>query len=156
MSVMPFKDPLIFRLYQYFRVGYLLHIIGIASLLIAVLCAIYTSGHISPQTPFLFVFWWWLCTFFLFNAAFSQLDARSRYQNYKQLRDQLYEHGYAPRLVKPMAKSKCQRQAALAAASDLGLKAHTATFFKSLGYRWYHVLPDFLVHTPSLKTENRV
>ena len=51
---------------------------------------------------------------------FPQLDAWSRYQNYKMLRDEFYYYGFQPRLIKPFIKSRCQRDAVLAAAEALG------------------------------------
>ena len=70
----------------------------------------------------------WLASFFLANMVLSQLDARSRWQNYK--------------------KSSCQRQAALIAAEDLGYRARVEAFFWSHGYRWYHIPPDFVFAHP--------
>ena len=90
----------------------------------------------------------WLASFFLANTVLSQLDARSRWQNYKQIKDALYGFGYRERIFTPLLKSSWQRQAALIAAEDLGYRARVAAFFRSHGYRWYHIPPDFVFAHP--------
>jgi hypothetical protein len=90
----------------------------------------------------------WLASFFLANIVLSQLDARSRWQNYKQIKDYLYGFGYRERIFKLLLKSSCQRQAALVAAEDLGYRARVEAFFWSHGYRWYHIPPDFVFAHP--------
>ena len=90
----------------------------------------------------------WLASFFLANMVLSQLDARSRWQNYKQIKDSLYEFSYRERIFKLFLKSSCQRQAALIAAEDLGYRDRVEAFFRSHGYRWYHIPPDFVFAHP--------
>jgi hypothetical protein len=90
----------------------------------------------------------WLASFFLVNMVLSQLDARSRWQNYKQIKDYLYGFGYRERIFKPVLKSSCQRNAALIAAEELGYRARVEAFFRSQGYRWYHIPPDFVFSHP--------
>lgn len=81
---------------------------------------------------------------------FAQLDARSRFQNYKLVKDHLYLYGFQPRILKPFLKSRCQRDAAIAAAGELGLSVHCRDYFKSFGYRWYHLFPDVVFKRPSV------
>jgi hypothetical protein len=90
----------------------------------------------------------WLASFFLVNMVLSQLDARSRWQNYKQIKDYLYGFGYRERIFKPVLNSSCQRNAALIAAEELGYRARVEAFFWSQGYRWYHIPPDFVFSHP--------
>jgi len=90
----------------------------------------------------------WLASFFLANMVLSQLDARSRWQNYKQIKDYLYGFGYRERIFKPVLNSSCQRNAALIAAEELGYRARVEAFFRSQGYRWYHIPPDFVFSHP--------
>jgi hypothetical protein len=78
----------------------------------------------------------------------SQLDARSRYQNYKQIKDQIYFYGFNTKIVRPTIKSRCQRDAALLAAKELGFGEQCRQFFRLNGYRWYHIFPDFLFQRP--------
>ena len=82
------------------------------------------------------------------TALFTQLDARSRYQEYKKVRDQLIRHGPDRRIFRLVAASRCQRDAGLAAAKTLGHEAVCRNYFRSTGYRWYHLLPDFVCRHP--------
>jgi hypothetical protein len=142
------KEGLYTKLTNYISVGYLLHGIGVLSLFISAQLLVFTLHHYSPQQPIAYVFFMWLSSFFFMNALFSQLDAYSRYQNFKKTRDQLYVYGFQQRIVKPLAKSNCQRLAAVIAARRTGVEKETRHFYYTLGYRWYHVLPDFLRVNP--------
>ena len=79
---------------------------------------------------------------------FTQLDARSRFQEYKRVRDQLARYGPDRRIFRSMAGSRCQRDAVLAAARQLGYASHCSAFFSAAGYRWYHLLPDVVKGYP--------
>jgi hypothetical protein len=79
---------------------------------------------------------------------FTQLDARSRFQEYKRVRDQLTRFGPDRRIFKSVAGSRCQRDAALAAARQLGYASHCRACFSAAGYRWHHLLPDFVKGQP--------
>ena len=136
------------KLWNYWRVGYLLHGIGVVSLWLAFLIAHFVITTWSDDQLVLGVFLSWLSSFFFMNAIFSQLDAYSRYQNFKQIRDQFYIHGFQPRLANTLQKSKCQRLAALKAAEDTGIAEEVAQHYHANGYRWYHVLPDFVFKNP--------
>jgi hypothetical protein len=81
---------------------------------------------------------------------FAQLDARSRYQNYKLVKDHLYIYGFQTKTLKPFLKSRCQRDAAKAAANELGMLQQCNEYFKSNGYRWYHLFPDVVFKKPSI------
>jgi hypothetical protein len=84
---------------------------------------------------------------------FAQLDARSRYQNYKLIKDQLFIYGFQKRILKPFVKSRCQRDAVKAAASELGMSVQCREHFKNLGYNWYHLFPDAIFKKPSVLLE---
>jgi hypothetical protein len=79
---------------------------------------------------------------------FAQLDARSRYQNYKLVKDRLYLHGFQPRIIRPFMKSRCQRDAVNAAAYELGMSANCKTYFRNEGYKWYNLFPDVIFLDP--------
>ncbi len=81
---------------------------------------------------------------------FSQADARSRYQNYKQVKDLLHENGFDTRIIKLFCHSRCQRDALRVAAIDLGMTHQMSAHLKAKGYHWYHLLPDFLFARPQL------
>jgi len=78
----------------------------------------------------------------------AQLDARSRYQNYKQVKDILFSKGFQPRIIKLYSKTRCQRCAALTAAEELGMAKICKNWFYDQGYRWYHFFPDFIFSNP--------
>jgi len=79
---------------------------------------------------------------------FSEFDAYGRYQNYKQIKDVIFEMGYDPRLIKPFMYSKCQRDAVIVAAQDLDHDKEVKAFFYAKGYRRYHILPDAFNRNP--------
>ncbi|MEA3476655.1 MAG: hypothetical protein U9R60_00620 [Bacteroidota bacterium] len=89
-----------------------------------------------------------LILYILWFPVSAQLDARSRFQNYKQLKDQIYLNGYQERILKPVLKSRCQRDAAKVAANELGYIKECTQYFKSYGYRWYHLIPDWFFRKP--------
>jgi hypothetical protein len=86
---------------------------------------------------------------FVIAPVFPQCDARSRFQNYKQVKDHLYLYGFQPRIIKPFSFSRCQRDAVIAAAEELGLEKECKQYFKKQGHYWYHLLPEFLYHRPT-------
>lgn len=81
-------------------------------------------------------------------ALFAQMDACSRYQNYKKAKDLLFENGFQARIVNLFVRSRCQRDAVKIAAADLGLCKALDTYYKRLGYRWFHLIPDVAFHSP--------
>lgn len=142
------------RIISYLKAGYLLHIITLLELLFF-LCLFYfvdikgwmVSGGIFVKLLAL--------SPAIGMPLFAQLDARSRYQNYKLIKDNLYVYGFQKRILKPFMKSRCQRDAIKAAADELGMLHLCEEYFKTSGYRWYHLLPDILFNKPSvLLTKN--
>jgi len=89
----------------------------------------------------------WNC-FFASLPLMSQLDVRSRFQNYKQIKNQIFIYGFDTRILKPVLKSRCQRYAAVISASELGLKQECDKHFVDHVYRWYHIIPDFIFSHP--------
>lgn len=136
------------KIMVYLQIGTLLHGITlieilIASLIIPIIYRIDTSGDL-----FLTGLRYFGMGFFISLPVLSQLDVRSRYQNYKQIKDQFYIYGFDKRILNPVLKSKCQRDAAIVSADELGLKNECNDYFKSLGYKWYHIIPDFVFTHP--------
>lgn len=80
----------------------------------------------------------------------SLLDARSRLQDYKRAKDLFYENGFNPRIPRIFIHSRCQRDAVRTAARDLGLADELDRYYHDLGYRWYHILPDFVFRRPAV------
>ncbi len=131
----------------YYKLGYLLHLMTIAEIVLIVAC--FKQFHLiawaQEGNPF---FRWFLLFCLVFPPIFPQCDARSRYQNYKQVKDHLFLYGYQNRIIKPFSHSRCQRDAVLAAAEELGFEVECKNYFIMLGYKWHHLMPDFLVNNP--------
>lgn len=81
-------------------------------------------------------------------ALLCLADGYCRHLEYRRLKAIMARRGFHPRLLTPVAGSRCQRDAALAAARDLGHHACARAHFRSLGYRWWHLLPDACVDNP--------
>lgn len=133
---------------SYVRVGRLLHVITAAELVMFYL--FYSNLPITFTEGFELglVFRWLLLSLFTTLPILGQLDARSRFQNYKQIKDQLLLYGFDERILRPTLKSRCLRDAALVAADELGYGDRCRAHFFSCGYRWYHLVPDFVFQSP--------
>ena len=132
---------------NYLKAGKLLHFItlvelGLAYVLISFILKIETFNLFQLGLKI-----YGIC-FFSSLPVLAQLDARSRYQNFKQLKDQFILYGYDTRILKPVIKSRCQRDAAILAAHRTGFGAQCENHFYKAGYRWYHLLPDFVFSHP--------
>ena len=126
---------------SYLSAGRLLH--AITAVIVLFIPAIAALAGSHPLAVPAMV---WLCLL----ALFTQLDARSRYQEYKQVRDQLIRYGPDKRIFTSLANSRCQRDAALSAARQVGYAADCRSCFSTAGYRWYHLLPDIVTGHPRL------
>jgi hypothetical protein len=134
-------------LITYLKVGYLLHLFTLVEIFF--LYTIYRWLDINVWlNDGSFYLKLLLLSPFISMPFFPQFDARSRYQNYKMLRDQFYFYGFQSRIVKPFIKSRCQRDAALAAAHELGFAEDCIRYFYEKGYRWYNLFPDFVFSRP--------
>lgn len=136
-------------LHAYLRAGRLLHVITLLEL--AILTGL-APGLLELRTESAAdaVFDAILPAFLVSFPILSQLDARSRFQSYKRVKDNLFTYGFDQRLLRPFLKSRCQRDAALAAAEELGFKHVCRSYYRSQGYRWYHILPDFVFSNAGL------
>ena len=99
--------------------------------------------------------WFELCYIFLSIYGlglvfFSQMDAKSRLQNYKQVKDLMHQNGFQPRIINLFSASRCQRDAIRVAALDLNMDQQLDAHYKNLGYSWFHILPDFIFTRPGL------
>jgi len=131
----------------YCKLGYLLHLMTIAEIGLIVLC--FQQFHLLQwaQSGNSWIRWGLLFCL-IFPPVFPLCDARSRYQNYKQIKDHLFLFGFQNRIVKPFSHSRCQRDAVLAAAEELGYKETCKNYFIAQGYKWHHLMPDFLFNNP--------
>jgi hypothetical protein len=127
------------RTIGYLSSGALLHLITVVEMVMLLIAAVWINAH-PFKVPALAV----LCLL----PVFTQLDARSRFQEYKKVKDQLVRYGPDRRIFKSVSNSRCRRDAALAAARHLGCAAACRAYFVTAGYRWYHLAPDFVNNHP--------
>jgi hypothetical protein len=132
----------------YLRAGAFLHVNTVLYLALMKPCFDLGLARFEQSLFLPGIAWSWLLSFLLANAVLSQLDARSRWQNYKQVKDQLCGFGYRERIFKPVLNSSCQRHAVLIAAEACGYRPQAQALFRAQGYRWYHILPDFVFSHP--------
>jgi len=133
---------------SYILSGRLLHMITIIELIgVLIFVPIIFNIQIGQNPAFLFLKLAGII-YLISLPIFAQLDARSRFQNYKKIKDQLYIYGFDKRILRHVLKSRCQRDAALIAATELGLKESCTLYFQFYGYRWYHLLQDFVFRKP--------
>lgn len=132
---------------SYILAGKLLHIITLLELL-AIFIIVPFLHSLESTSLYEIVLKYYAIIYLISLPVFSQLDARSRFQNYKQIKDQIYIYGFKTRILKPVIKSRCQRDAALLSAAELGFKKECKNYFRSFGYRWYNLTPDFLFRKP--------
>jgi hypothetical protein len=90
--------------------------------------------------------WWGLC--WLVVACFAMADGVSRHREYRRIKSMFLRYGFSERILTPLARSRCQRDAALHAARETGHLDRARAYFHGLGYRWYHILPDSVVRNP--------
>ena len=136
--------PTLENLIRFLRVGVLLHLIALVASGLSIWLWLAVARQ-DQGVHFVFIA---LLIWLSIIPLFAELDAYSRLQNYKQIKDQLYFNGYQERILKPMVKSRCQRDACMVACVELGLKSSAQNYFDSFGYRWYHIIPDFVWQYP--------
>ncbi len=81
-------------------------------------------------------------------ACIALADGLSRWREYRRVRRLLARHGFRIRILRAVSASRCQRDMALAAAGAVGCRDRARHFFRSQGYRWYHLLPDAVMRNP--------
>ncbi|SFS53589.1 hypothetical protein SAMN04487906_0732 [Zhouia amylolytica] len=133
---------------SYFNVGRLLHYSLILFILEAWIYGVQLIKSIEKESTFWIVFW---ISFFLFaflHIFLVIMDGWSRFQNYKRAKDQFYMHGFNRRIANTYIGSKCQRNAAIVAAKELGLEKEIIEYYKDMNVKWYHFVPYFMVKDP--------
>ena len=92
---------------------------------------------------------WLVCFLFSFVHIFLVLmDGWSRYQNYKRAKDLFFEYGFRKAVASNYIVSKCQREAALVAASELGIEDKVLDYYSKCGVKWFHYIPYFVIKDP--------
>ena len=138
----------ILSLYLYLRVAPFPHLTSIKVSLLSWLAGIKAKELLLTDM----VGWAWifmaLCGLFAWGVILCQADALSRFQEFRRMLAIMHRYGFRTRFFKLFASSRCQRDAALVAAKQVGLCPQAKAYFKSLGYKWYHILPDTIVQNP--------
>ncbi|WP_229592032.1 hypothetical protein [Pseudodesulfovibrio sediminis] len=121
---------------------------GLGSLLLALglktaSVAHWSSGELTTAAVF---GWWGLC--WMIVALVALADGISRHREYRRIKAMFMKYGFSERILKPLARSRCQRDAGLLAARETGHHDQAKAYFHQLGYRWYHILPDLVVRNP--------
>lgn len=142
------KNKIPLRIRLYFRVGFMLHLITALSIAGILFYMKYLIAHANDIPSNKIIYGWLLLLWGSSLPVFAQLDARSRFQNYKLLKDLLHRYGFQFRFVRALRHSRCQRDAALTAAGMLGYSVDLKKYYSRCGYRWFHLLPDFIFTAP--------
>ncbi|MCW9094496.1 MAG: hypothetical protein OQJ74_01470 [Ignavibacteriaceae bacterium] len=133
---------------RYFKVGRLLHLVATLGFSITVISFIKLKNNNLYLDDYSWFIWLTISIIFFSMSILAELDGYSRFQNYKQVKDQMFLNGYQERQLKPLLKSNCQREAVLLAANELGYAKEVRFYFHRKGYRWYHIIPDFVIKNP--------
>ncbi len=89
------------------------------------------------------------CLLFAFSHIFLVvLDGWSRFQNYKRIKDYLFMNGFTPKIARLYQTSKCQRNAFLVAARELGMEEQVLVYYRRIGIKSYHFIPYFMIQDP--------
>lgn len=133
---------------SYWNVGILLHFSVILFIIESWFYWTKLKTAYTHESYFSTIFWLG-CLLFAFSHIFLVImDAWSRFQNYKRIKDNLYIHGFSPKIATPYMGSKCQRTAFMVAAKELGLEKEVSSYYDKIGIRWYHFIPRFMIDDP--------
>ncbi|WP_066217639.1 hypothetical protein [Formosa haliotis] len=133
---------------SYLRVGKLLYYSLILFILESWIYWVQLKASLLQPNLWIQGFWVWCFLFSFVHIFLVIMDGWSRYQNYKRAKDQFFEYGFRKRIAANYIVSKCQREAALVAASELGIEDKVLRFYEQKGVKWYHYVPYFMVKDP--------
>ena len=133
---------------RYINVGRLLHFIAFMDLIISVVSMYFIVTLDSAEHTGMITFWVLMLVMFGGMSVYAELDGYSRFQDYKRVKDQLYFYGYQERIMRPMLRSRCQRDAVQLACDEFGIGDKSKVYFTCHGYKWYHIIPDFVSDDP--------
>ncbi|OQY52866.1 MAG: hypothetical protein B6230_01660 [Desulfobacteraceae bacterium 4572_89] len=136
------------RVIRFVRVGVLLHLTAMGGISLCFWFGSLVLSALGQEKDFFFMFHGFIACYGFVLVLFAELDAISRYQNYKKAKDLFHENGFKKRIVNLFVCSRCQRDAIKVAAKDLGLLEKLCKHYDLLGYGRYHILPDFIFSKP--------
>lgn len=126
----------------------MLHLTSILGLATFLGFGIFSISALENGSRHLFYIYGYSSVFGIVLALIAQMDAYSRLQNYKLAKDLFFERGFQKRVANMFVHSHCQREAIKIAAIDLGIIDELNRYYASLGYRWFHLIPDIVFHKP--------
>ncbi|TNF70426.1 MAG: hypothetical protein EP302_08610 [Bacteroidetes bacterium] len=133
---------------SYYRVGRLLHWALLLFFLESYVYWIMLEAAFIGGNIYRIGFWLWSFLFSFIHIFLVIMDGWSRFQDYKKAKDLFYLYGVKPRIAEWFIGSKCQRNAALQAAQELGMEDEVQRYFSGRGVKWFHYVPYFMVRDP--------
>lgn len=133
---------------RYINVGRLLHLIAFLDLVISGMAVYFIVTIDGASNPGVVAIWTLVLIMFGGMSIYAELDGYSRFQDYKRVKDQIYFYGFQDRIIRRILRSRCQRDAGLLACKELGLGTEVKEYYTKSGYRWYHIIPDFVFDDP--------
>lgn len=133
---------------SYYRSGRLLHGALVLFILESVVYYLMLSRAWEAADLLWTGFWAWSFMFSFVHIFLVVMDSWSRFQDYKKAKDLFFMYGVRPRLAERFIGSKCQRNAAMQAARELGVDTELNALFRDRGVRWFHYVPYFMVSDP--------
>ncbi len=143
------------RMIRFVRIGLLLHLTALGGIFLFFRFGSYALEALGQQHSFSFIGYGFMAGYGFVLPFFAELDAFSRYQNYKRANDLFHEKGFKGRIANLFVHSRCQREAIKVAARDLDLLEEILCYYSSLGFKWYHLLPQFVFSKPLLLLSGR-
>ncbi|UNY97715.1 hypothetical protein MQE36_11535 [Zhouia spongiae] len=133
---------------SYFRVGRLLHYSLVLFVMEAWIYGVQLMKAIQSGKVVWIIFWIGFFLFSFLHIFLVIMDGWSRFQNYKRAKDQFYVHGFNRRIANTYIGSKCQRNAAIVAAQELGIGQEIRDYYEKMNVKWYHFVPYFMIKDP--------
>ena len=133
---------------SYYRVGRLLHWALLLFLLESYVYWVMVKDAFAHGNLFWIGFWLWSFMFSFVHIFLVIMDGWSRFQDYKKAKDLFFMYGFKSRIADRFIGSKCQRNAAIQAAQELGIESEVMEYYANRGVRWYHYVPYFMVRDP--------
>jgi hypothetical protein len=144
-NVLP-KQPSM--LYSYLNVGKLLYYSLIIFIFETVVYWVQFDKAFRSENWLLAIFWFGSVLFAFTHIFLVMMDGWSRFQNYKRIKDHIYQHGFTVQIASHYKGSKCQRRAVIVAAAELGHEKEAYDYFATLNLKWYNIVPHFMLKDP--------
>ncbi|MCP3875424.1 MAG: hypothetical protein GY699_20000 [Desulfobacteraceae bacterium] len=135
---------------RYVKIAKLLHLITLIALVLFLVFGKMAITALGNGQGIHFFIYGCITAYGIILIVFAQLDALSRFQNYKLAKDLFFENGYKNRIVNLFVNSRCQREAIKIAAIDLNIDKELTAYYANLGYRWFDVIPDVVIQKPGI------